>query len=56
MKTVQQIPKILTILSNHGYDGNGADVLKKVVTGIGMQEVIDEEKRDDDGDSDSSDD
>ena len=55
MKTVQQIPKILTILSNHGHEG-GAEVLKKVVSGIGMQEVIDEEKRDDDADSDSSDD
>ena len=41
VKTVQQIPKILSFVS----PGQGrGDQLMKVVSGIGIQEVIDEEK------------
>ncbi len=47
VRTVQQIPKILTILNAHDKE----DVLKKVASGIGMQEVIDEERRDEDSGS-----
>ena len=54
VKTVQQIPKILTILSHGATWGDKDEILKKVVSGIGMQEVIDEEMRGDDSDNSDS--
>lgn len=43
VKTVQQIPKMLSIISPSS-GKKGGDQLMKVVSGIGIQEVIDEEK------------